>query len=170
MAVTTSLVVKQMSLDVKKDQLEMIEGLQGFLKRVDLLDQGIVSNRIKASHVEQALTAFFPNKSKPRLRELVDAMLFDSKADEGVEDQKKRQGGEEDEEEEEEEESDEKYINCLSLFRESDQSSSRCVASNCVMFARSYCCALGSNCRHLVMPRCSAPTQDVAHSATAAHG
>jgi len=61
----------QMSLEVKVDQMAMLEALKEYLKKVDLMDQGIVTTLIPTAHVAQALKSFFPNKSIVRLKEIV---------------------------------------------------------------------------------------------------
>ena len=60
-----------MSLEVKADQLRMISSLKDYLRKVDLLDQGIQTNKIPSAYAAQALKTFFPHKPPHRLREIV---------------------------------------------------------------------------------------------------
>lgn len=61
----------QMSLEVKADQLRMVSTLKDYLRKVDLLDQGIQTNKIPSAYAAQALKTFFPHKPPHRLREIV---------------------------------------------------------------------------------------------------
>lgn len=49
----------------------MISSLKDYLRKVDLLDQGIQTNKIPSAYAAQALKTFFPHKPPHRLREIV---------------------------------------------------------------------------------------------------